>query len=91
MQELSLKVVLDGQSSPLVSPMLEFLSFGVTLVPVFINDLPDVVSRIGIDADDTTLSSSLGKSVLKSAGEFELDLRSIVEWGDEMAYDIQCH
>ena len=36
-----------------------------TLFLVFINDLPDeVLSRIGIYADDTTLYSSLGKSVI---------------------------
>ena len=39
-----------------------------------------------IYADDTTLYSSLGKSGLfatvESAGELELDLHSIVEWGD---------
>ena len=54
---------------------------------VFINDLPDeVLSRIGIYEDETTLYSSLGKSgffeKVQSAGELELDLRSIVEWGD---------
>ena len=54
---------------------------GPTLFLVFINDLPDeVLSRIGICADDTTLYSSLGK--VESAGELEFDLRSIVEWGD---------
>ena len=37
---------------------------GLTLFLVFINDLPDdVPSRIEIYADDTTLYSSLGKSV----------------------------
>ena len=60
---------------------------GQTLLLVFINDLPnDVLSRIGIYADGTTLYSSLGKSVIfekvESAGELELDLRSIVELGD---------
>ena len=60
---------------------------GPTLFQVFINDLPDeVLSRIAIYADDTTLHSSLGKSVffenMESAGELELDLRSIVECGD---------
>ena len=84
LQESSLKVVLDGQSPPLY----------ITLFLVFINDLPgEVLSRIGIYADDITLYSSLGKSEffegkseffenVESAGELELDLRSIVEWGD---------
>ena len=59
-----------------------------TIFLVFITDLPDeVLSRIGIYADDTTLYSNLGKSVffsekVKSVGELELDLRSIMEWGD---------
>lgn len=68
--ERSLKVVLDGQSSPLYNinagvPQRSVL--GPTLFIVFINDLPDeVLSRIGIYADDTTLYSSLAK-----AGVFE--------------------
>ena len=50
-------------------------------------NLPDdVLSQIWIYADDTTLYSSLGKSGLfenvESAGEPELDLCNIVEWGD---------
>ena len=54
---------------------------------VFINDLPrEVLSTIGIYADDTTLYSSFGKSgffeKVESAGELELDLHSLVEWGD---------
>ena len=79
LQECSLKVVLDGQSSPLnitnVGVPQESV-LGPTLFLVFINDLPnDVLSRIGIYADDTTIYSSLGKSALfvklKSAGELE--------------------
>ena len=124
--------VLDGQSSPLISPMLKFLRdqffegtfmmflmaslhllyhqcwsssginflkerswcswwpvftsyitnvevpqgsiLGQILFLVFINDLPyEVLWRIGIFADDTTLYSSCGT---------ELDLRSIVEYGE---------
>ena len=50
-------------------------------------DLPDeVLYRIGIYADGTNLYPSLGKSVffekVESAGELELDLHSILEWGD---------
>ena len=56
---------------------------GPTLFLVIINDLPDeVVSRIGIYADDNTLYS-IGKYVyfekVESADELELDLCSIVE------------
>ena len=59
LKDRSLKVVLDGQSSPLYNinagvPQGSVL--GPTLFLVFINDLPDeVLSRIGIYADDTTL------------------------------------
>ena len=80
----------DGQSSPLyitndVVPQWSVLR--PTLFLVFIYDLPDeVLSRIWIYADDTNLYSSLSKSVffekVESTGELELDLRSILEWGD---------
>ena len=89
--DCSLKVVLDGQSSPLYItnagiPQGSFLR--PTLFLVFINDLyNEVPSRIGIYADDTTLYSSLWYicffEKVESAGELELDLRSIVEWGDK--------
>ena len=45
------------------------LVLGATLFLVFINDLPDeVISRIGINADDSTLYSSLDKSVFREGG-----------------------
>ena len=80
LQERSLKVVLDGMTSPLISPML-----GPTLFLVFINDLPsEVLSKIGIYADDTTVHSSLVNSVffekVELADELEVYLYSIVEW-----------
>ena len=69
--------------------MLEFLRDHLLGQPYswFINHLPDeVISRIWIYANDTTLYSRLGKSVffekMESAGKLELDLRSIEEWGD---------
>ena len=90
LQECSLKDVLDGQSSPLHDQCgsSSGISFGSILFLVFINDLPnEVLSRIGIYADNTTLYSILGMSGLfaqvESAGELELDLQSIVEWGDK--------
>ena len=97
--ERSLKVVLDGQSSPLFcinAGVPQGSVLGPTLFLVFINDLPDgMLSRIGIYADDTTLYSSLGKSGIfekvESVGELERDLCDIVEWGNKMASDIQCH
>ena len=90
MIERSLKVVLDGQSSPLFcinAGVPQGSVLGPTLFLVFINDLPDgMLSRIGIYADDTTLYSSLGKSGIfekvESAGELERDLSDIVEWGN---------
>ena len=39
----------------------------------------------------TPLSIPVLASLVESAGEFELDLHSIVEWGDKMACDIQCN
>ena len=67
-----------------------------TLYLIFINDLPnEVLSRIGISADDTSLYSSLGKSVffekVESAGELELDLHSIVEWGGRRLVTFNSH
>ena len=90
MIERSLKVVLDGQSSPLFcinAGVPQGSVLGPTLFLVFINDLPDgMLSRIGIYADDITLYSSLGKSGIfekvESAGELERDLSDIVEWGN---------
>ena len=59
LQERSLNVVLDGQSPPLYitnAGVPQGSVLGPTLYLVFIIDLPDeVISRIGIYADDTTL------------------------------------
>ena len=83
-------IVVDGQSSLYIpnAGVPQGSVLGPTLFLAFIYYLPDeVLSRIWIYADDTTLYSSLGKSVffekVESAGELELDLWcSIVEWGD---------
>ena len=72
LQERSLKVVLDGQSSPLYitnAGVPQGSGLGPILFLFFINDIPDeVLSRIGIYADDTTLYSSLGESVFLEGG-----------------------
>ena len=87
LQELSLKVVLDDQSSPLYitnggGPPGSVL--GPTLFLVFINDLPnEVLSRIGIYADDIILFQTWYICFfvkVESAGKLQLDLHSIVEW-----------
>ena len=85
LQERSLKVVLAGQTSPLYitnAGVPQESVLGPTLFLVFINEL----SKIVIYANDTSFYSSLGKfgfsEKVESAGELELDLRSIVEWGD---------
>ena len=61
LQERSLKVVLDGQSSPFYiinAGVLQGTALGPTLFLVFINDLPnEVLSSIGIYADDTTFGA----------------------------------
>ena len=66
LQECSLKVVLEAQSTPLLYHQCwssSGIGFGGNLIPGFYYDvLNDVLSRIGIYADDTTLYSSLGKA-----------------------------
>ena len=62
---------------------------GPTLFLIFINDLPDeILSKLAIYADDTTVYSCLGKTndvfdKVEMAAELEVDLRTVVEWGDK--------
>ena len=60
---------------------------GPTLFLTFITDLPDdVLSRIGIYAEDATVYSSINGSgqfeKVEMTAELEFDLRGIVEWGN---------
>ena len=83
-----LKVVLDGQSSSpysLNAGVPKGSALGQTLFLIFINDLPDnLISKLAIYADDSTIYSCIPKSDMFSqvemAGEIELDLKSFVEW-----------
>ena len=86
LQDRSLKVDLDGQSSTLCITNAGVPQRSVLLV--FINDLLDeVLSRIGIYADGTALYSSLGKVPLNLLSFAWLDLYSI--YGLEAMYTSQ--
>ena len=62
---------------------------GPILFLIFINDLPDnLMCRVGIFADDTTLYSGLPKSSsifdkVELAAHLESDLRTVVQWGNK--------
>ena len=92
LSDRKIRVVLDGQSSSSYSinagvPQGSVL--GPTLFLIFINDLPDnILSKLAIYADDTTVYSCLGKTndvfdKVEMAAELEVDLRTVVEWGDK--------
>ena len=94
-----LRVVLDGKFSPefaINAGVPQGSILGPTLFLLFINDLPDdVVSRIAIYADDTTLYSSSDKASdiwkqVEMSAELESDLRDTVEWGKRWQVNLQC-
>ena len=66
---------------------------GLTLFPLYINDLPDdIICDIAIYADDTTLYSKCDRASdlwqqLELASELESDLRDIVDWGKKWLLD----
>ena len=63
-------MVLDGKSSQEYRVDDEFVQgsiLGPTLFLLDINDLPDVICDIAIDADDTTLYSKLGSDNLNAS------------------------
>ena len=75
-------MVLDGKSSqeyPVNAGVPEGSILGTTLFLLYINDLPDVICNIVIDADDTTLYSKCDQASnlwqqLELAFELESDL-----------------
>ena len=65
---------------------------GPSLFPLYINDLPDVISNIAIYADDTTLYSKCEQTSdpwqqLEMAAELESDLRDTAAWDRKWLVD----
>ena len=81
-------MVLDGKSSQEYLADADFLQgsiLGATLFLLYINDFPDVICYIAIDADSTlyskyNLASDLWQQ-LEVPFELESDLQNIVDWG----------
>ena len=89
-----LQVVLSSQEYAVNAGILQGSILGPTLVPLYINNLPDdVICNIAICADDTTLysqcdqASDLGYQ-LELAFELESDLRDTMEWGKKCLVDL---
>ena len=94
-----IKVVLNGESSSeyaVNSGVPQGSVLGPILFLIFINDLPDdLMCRVGIFADDTTLYSGLPKpscifDKVELAADLESDLRAVVEWGDKWLVTFNC-
>ena len=84
-----LRVALDGNSSqeyPVHAEVLQGSILGHTFLLLYINDLPDdVICKIAIYADDTTLCSKCDQASkpwqqLELAFEFKSDLRDTLDW-----------
>ena len=81
-------MVLDGKSSQEYSAdagILQGSILGAALFLLYINDFPDVICNIAIDADTTlyskyNLASDLWQQ-LELPFELESDLQNIVDWG----------
>ena len=93
-----LQVVLDGSSSQ-EHPINAAVPQGFivpTLFLLYINDLPDdVICKIGVYADDTTLYSMCDQEYdlwwqLELNSELESDLQDTVDWGRKWLYWFQC-
>ena len=94
LKDRKLRVVVDGKSSSdfaVNAGVPQGSILGPTLFLLFINDLPDdIISRIGIYADDTTLYSCLDEPTdnrefdrVEMAANLQYDLRTVVEWGEK--------
>ena len=94
LRDRKLRVVVDGKSSSdfaVNAGVPQGSILGPTLFLLFINDLPDdIISRIGIYADDTTLYSCLDEPTgnrefdcVEMAANLQYDLRTVVEWGEK--------
>ena len=80
-------MVVDGKSSqeyPVNAGVPQGSILGSTHLPLYINDIPDVICNIGIYADNTTLYSKCNQASdqwqqLELTFELESDLQGIVD------------
>ena len=89
-------MVLDGKSSPenpINAGVPQSSILGLTLFLIYIHDLPDdVICKIAIYADDTTLCSKSDQASdlwqqLELASKLESDLEDTVDWDKKWLVD----